>query len=119
MSSMAHISDGRDARDARTGVSRRAVAIYALGILLLLGLVELQPRTGADAAVLVSPWSPAPAAAAIIAGADGDIVSATRWPFIIIAHPRSSQFATAAYARGAWFVFDAGVLAGCRLKSPQ
>jgi hypothetical protein len=90
------------------------VAAYAAGVALVLGVIELQPRPDADAAVLVSPWAPPSRAAAVAAMANGDVISATRWPFLIIAHARSTHFADAAYAHGAWLVFDAGLIAGCR-----
>jgi len=83
---------------------------------MVLGLIELQPKAGADVAVLAPPWSGPGAAAVMVAAADGDIVGATRFPFIIVAHPRSSRFVARAYARGAWLVFDAGLIAGCRLS---
>ncbi len=111
---MTDISGRPDVPGSGAGISVRVVAAYAIGVALLLGLVELQPRTGADVAVLAPPWSSPSSAAAIVAGADGDIVGGTRWPFVIVAHARTSQFVAAAYAKGAWFVFDAGVLAGCR-----
>ena len=77
-------------------------------------MIELQPKVGADAAVLTPPWSAPGGAALVVAAADGDVVGGTRWPFVIIAHPRSARFTATAYARGAWFVFDAGLIAGCR-----
>ena len=83
---------------------------------MLLGLIDVQPTAGADVAVLASPWSGPGRAALIAAAADGDIVGATRFSFIIVAHPRSSRFTARAYAHGAWFVFDAGLIAGCRLS---
>ncbi len=94
--------------------TRRVAGLYAVFVLLVLGLIELQPRAGADVALLAAPWSAPGRAALIAASADGDVVSATRWPFVIIAHPRARHFTASAYAHGAWLVFDAGLIAGCR-----
>lgn len=118
MSSLADTSGRADAQEVRAGVSVRIVTAYAVGVALLLGVVELQPKAGADAALLAPPWSSSAATAALVARADGDIVGATRWPFVIVARPRSPRFTAAAYAHGAWFVFDPGVLAGCRQSPP-
>ena len=90
------------------------VMSYALGLVCVLGLVELQPRAGTEVAVLVSPWSSPARAATLAAQANGDVVGGTRWPFIIVARPRDARFVANAYARGAWLVFDAGLIAGCR-----
>jgi hypothetical protein len=78
--------------------------------------MDAQPRAGADIAVLAPPWSGPSRAAVIAAASDGDIVGGTRFAFIIVAHPRSPRFVAEAYAHGAWLVFDAGLIAGCRLS---
>ena len=101
---------------ARPGRVGRVVGVYAIFILILLLLIEAQPRAGADVAVMAPMWSGPGRAAVIAAGADGDIIGATRFPFIIVAHARSSHFTARAYAQGAWLVFDAGLIAGCRLS---
>jgi hypothetical protein len=87
---------------------------YAAFVVAVLSLIEVQPRAGADVAVLVSPWSGPGRAAIVAAAGDGDMVAGTRFPFIVVAHPRSARFVAQAYAHGAWFVFDAGLVAGCR-----
>ena len=94
-------------------VSGRLVAAYAAFVLAILGAIVLQPKTGGDAAVLVAPWSGPARAARVVASADGDVLSGTRWPFIIIARPLSRHFVADAYVQGAWLVFDAGLIAGC------
>jgi hypothetical protein len=95
-------------------VSIRLVGAYFAFVLGILGLIELQPKPGGDAAIVTAPWSAPGRAALIAAAADGDFVSATRFSFVLIAHPRSAHFTATAYAKGAWLVFDAGLLAGCR-----
>ncbi len=87
---------------------------YAAFIAAVLGLMDVQPRAGADVAVLAPPWSGPGRAAIIAAAGDGDIVGGTRFSFIVVAHPRSPRFVAEAYAHGAWLVFDAGLIAGCR-----
>ena len=101
---------------SRPGRVGPIVGAYAAFILTLLGVVEAQPRAGADIAVMAPMWSGPGRAAVIAAAADGDIVGATRFPFIIVAHARSPHFVAKAYAHGAWLVFDAGLIAGCRLS---
>ena len=98
-------------------LSSRVVGAYAVFIALLLGLVELQPRAGGDMAVLAAPWSSPARAGQIVAGAGGDIVGGTRFSFLIVARSGSPRFAATAYAHGAWLVFDAGLIAGCRVPN--
>jgi len=95
----------------------RIVFAYAVFVVAVLGLIDVQPRAGADVAVLAPLWSPAGRAAVIAAAADGDIVGGTRFSFLVVAHPRSPRFIAEAYAHGAWLVFDAGLIAGCRLPA--
>ncbi len=106
----------RAASPASGRVSVRGIVAYAAFVMVVLSLVELQPKADADVAVLVPPWSGPGRAAVVAARADGDIVGATRFSFILVAHPRSPVFTARAYANGAWLVFDAGLIAGCRLS---
>ncbi len=100
-----------------TMVSGRVVVAYAVFVAALLGLAELQPKAGGDIAVLAAPWSAPARAGAIVAAADGDIVGGTRFSFLIVARSASPRFAATAYAHGAWLVFDAGLIAGCRVPT--
>ncbi len=98
----------------RSSRSSLIVFTYAALVVAVLALMDVQPRAGADVAVLAPPWSGPSRAAIIAAVADGDIVGGTRFSFIVVAHPRSPRFMAEAYAHGAWLVFDAGLIAGCR-----
>ncbi|CAL4869624.1 hypothetical protein MMA231_03916 (plasmid) [Asticcacaulis sp. MM231] len=92
---------------------------YACLMSVTIGYLYTAPREDANVAVLVSPWSPASQATDLISQADGRVVASARWPFVIVATSKSTTFVQHLYQSGAWFVFDAGLIAGCTESSTR
>lgn len=78
-------------------------------------LVSLTIQQGADGrvAVMISPTSSASDLVAIIAHADGVLVSSARVPFIAIAQSSAPDFRQKLFASGAWLVFNPLLAHGC------
>ncbi|MFT4076509.1 MAG: hypothetical protein QM647_13370 [Asticcacaulis sp.] len=96
-----------------------APLLYGLVLTLVILAAYFMPRSGADVAVLVSPFASRAAAANAVARADGLIVDTGRWPFIVLARPSATDAATfpaRLYKSGALIVFSPGIMAGCLKK---
>lgn len=91
---------------------------YACLIAITVGYLYTAPRADTNVAVLVAPWSPPSTAIGIVSRADGRVVASGRWPFVIVATSQSTTFVQHLYQAGAWFVFDASLIAGCT-ESPN
>jgi hypothetical protein len=95
-----------------------APLVYGLMLTAVILAVYFMPRPDSDVAVLVSPFASHAAAVNTVARADGLIVDAGRWPFIVLARPAAdgAAFPARLYKAGALIVFSPGIMAGCLKK---
>jgi hypothetical protein len=91
--------------------SFNAAALTVLALVPLVGL-RLWPAPNGPVAVVTNPWSPSPAVAAI-AGAEGRIVRAGRWPWIAVADSDDPGFRARLPQAGAVLILSPVLLGAC------
>ncbi len=93
------------------------VALNAALIIVVLVAVALSPPANGPVAVFVSPWGGS--AAEIVARADGRLVAAGGFPWVVIANSDGTGFVQRLYDAGAWLVSDPRLAVGCRASAQQ